>query len=86
MKVFAENEKLRVIEGIGHHWNREYQVEKRYPYYNEEINDIDYAWNLVYHSPELEWCMEYFEKHKNDVEKKKKETTEEIEYMLSMWD
>lgn len=46
-------------KGIGQNWNLRYEVQEKYKYYE---NGWIYNWHMVFHSIELENCIEVYNK------------------------
>lgn len=46
----------RIVEGIGRFWNKQYQLQKKYSYY--EKGEKVYSWYIVLTSPDRKWCEE----------------------------
>ena len=63
MKVIRQSEHFRLIEGIGQHMNKRYEVQKRYRYY--ENDKWIYSWSLEFHSTDLDNCIKAYERREN---------------------
>lgn len=46
----------RIVEGIGRFWNKQYQLQKKYSYY--EKGEKVCSWYIVLTSPDRKWCEE----------------------------
>ena len=44
----------RIIEGIGQYWNKRYELQEKYSYY-EKCEKI-YSWRTVFTSPDRKRC------------------------------
>ena len=44
----------RIVEGIGRFWNKQYQLQKKYSYY--ENGEKIYSWYIVFTSPDRKMC------------------------------
>ena len=83
MRIYAQNKRMRVVQTIGNYMEYRYEVQESYHYYDKD--NIINSWHCVFISHDLNICIEYFEKHKNDIEIKPKQSLSEIEYLLSLW-
>ena len=59
MEIIKSNGKYRITKGIGQNWNLRYEVQEKYKYYE---NGWIYNWHMVFHSIELENCIEVYNK------------------------
>ena len=46
----------RIVEGIGRFWNKQYQLQKKYSYY--EKGEKIYSWYIVFTSQDRKMCEE----------------------------
>lgn len=44
----------RIIEGIGRYWNKRYELQEKYSYY--EKGEKIYSWHTVFASPDRKRC------------------------------
>ena len=66
MEAIKENEKYRIISGIGQYMNRRYEIQERYKYY--ENDEWVYSWHMIFHSCKLNDCIEVWDKYYNTTE------------------
>lgn len=53
--------KYKLVEGIGQYWNRRYEVQEKYSYY--ENGKKVTAWHTVFHSSDKKKCEEALKKY-----------------------
>lgn len=58
METIKENGEYRLVEGYGQYFNKRYEVQKKYSYW--ENNKKVYGWCLEFHSENLQLCIEAY--------------------------
>lgn len=71
IKTYASNDRYKVTEGYGHYMNKRFEVQEKYSYYenvNGNIKKIE-SLHTVFHSNNLQDCLDYFNKYKDEPKK-----------------
>lgn len=59
--------KYRLIEGIGQYWNKRWEVQEQYSYYEGEEKIV--AWHTVFHSADKTLCENVLKRYKTEPRK-----------------
>lgn len=51
----------RIVEGIGQYWNRRWEVQEKYHYY--ENGKLITLWHMVFHSKDRKSCEDVLKKY-----------------------
>lgn len=62
-----KHNEYRIIEGYGNHFNKRWEVQEKYSYYENGEKII--AWHTVYHSPNKNDCIEVMRKYETEPTK-----------------
>ena len=57
----------RLVEGIGQYWNKRWEVQEKYSYYEGEEKVI--AWHTVFHSVDKKLCEKTLKKYQTGAQK-----------------
>lgn len=57
----------RLIEGIGQHWNKRWEIQEKYSYYENGKKVI--AWHTVFHSTDKKRAEEVLKKYQTEPQK-----------------
>ena len=61
IKIIQQKGNYRIIEGYGPCMNKRYELEKRYYYYDTNGHKVN-AWQMIFHSRDLEDCEKALQK------------------------
>ena len=61
-------EKYRMVQGIGLYWNRRWEIQKRYTYYERKHGELKeiIGWHMVFWSSNKERCEEVFRRYRDE--------------------
>ena len=57
----------RIVEGIGQYFNKRWEVQEKYSYYENHEKSI--SWHTVFHSMDKKRCEEVLQKYKTMPQK-----------------
>ena len=60
----------RMVEGIGSHWNKRWEIQEEYKYF--ENDEWVHSWHLVFWSSNKTKCEEKLEKYRKEAEMEEK--------------
>ena len=61
MKIYAEDNNYRVVDGYGPYMNKRYEIQEKYSYC--ENDELVQSWHMIFYAPELNLCLETYEKN-----------------------
>ena len=71
IKTYASNGRYKVTDGYGPYMNKRFEVQEKYLYYDRVDGNIKRieSFHTVFHSRNLQDCLDWFNKYKDEPEK-----------------